>query len=345
MDRTPNFTVRLQAMQEKEGKNRQRKENTIMPTQLSFTTKSHKRGFTLIELLVVIAIIAILAAILFPVFQSVRENARRTACLSDEKQIGLGVVQYMNDNDSRYPIASYAYSGAGSGPTSGALMCWPDLIQPYLKNWRIFRCPDVSADPLGMWDGGGVGRNSVASEDANGIVGNGWWEWGGSYGMNTDYLNPIRDDQNNGNGFKSPGSMFGLPVSENDLDSSANTVFATDIKPEVSPSGGAYAYAYFAESPAVCQAPIPYEVFGGWGKNQFPEGGYTTEPVTGTGEFSTRHGGGGNVLFCDGHAKWMTPGNLAAGTNWSPTTDTCSIYITDITKYLWSLRKSGSNDI
>src|SRR4028118_675254 len=66
------------------------------------------RGFTLIELLVVIAIIAILAAILFPVFSRARENARRASCMSNLKQIGLGVMQYVQDYDERYPSSMYA---------------------------------------------------------------------------------------------------------------------------------------------------------------------------------------------------------------------------------------------
>jgi prepilin-type N-terminal cleavage/methylation domain-containing protein/prepilin-type processing-associated H-X9-DG protein len=94
--------------------------------------KNFKRGFTLIELLVVIAIIAILAAILFPVFARARENARRASCQSNLKQIGLGVMQYIQDYDERMP---YASNGAGY---------WMDTIQPYIKSYQILKCPSDS---------------------------------------------------------------------------------------------------------------------------------------------------------------------------------------------------------
>jgi len=90
-----------------------------------------RKAFTLIELLVVIAIIAILAAILFPVFGRARENARRSSCQSNLKQIGLGITQYMQDYDERFP-----YSG-----TSSAYDLWRVYIFPYVKNTQIFSCP------------------------------------------------------------------------------------------------------------------------------------------------------------------------------------------------------------
>lgn len=92
-----------------------------------------RRAFTLIELLVVIATIAILAAILFPVFARARENARRAACLSNMKQIGLGLMQYVQDYDERYPL----YYGPNGG--------WHMQIQPYLKSTQLFICPSASA--------------------------------------------------------------------------------------------------------------------------------------------------------------------------------------------------------
>jgi len=75
-----------------------------------------KKGFTLIELLVVIAIIAILAAILFPVFAQAREKARAITCVSNEKQMGLALLQYIGDNDELFPFLQYYYTGTGTAP-------------------------------------------------------------------------------------------------------------------------------------------------------------------------------------------------------------------------------------
>lgn len=95
-----------------------------------------RRAFTLIELLVVIAIISILAAILFPVFAKVREKARQISCTSNEKQLGLGLIQYVQDNDERYP--SGTQTGAGTGAGQG----WAAQVYPYIKSAGVFKCPD-----------------------------------------------------------------------------------------------------------------------------------------------------------------------------------------------------------
>jgi len=92
-----------------------------------------KQGFTLIELLVVIAIIAILAAILFPVFAKVREKARQTACLSNMKQMNLALLQYAEDYSETYPAV-------GDSPSSG-FTGWVVEVMPYIKSTKIFTCP------------------------------------------------------------------------------------------------------------------------------------------------------------------------------------------------------------
>ncbi|RYG61182.1 DUF1559 domain-containing protein [bacterium] len=97
-----------------------------------------RKAFTLIELLVVIAIIAILAAILFPVFGRARENARRSSCQSNLKQIGLGVMQYVQDYDEKYPKSR----GGGNQALPGT---WFTDVQPYLKSKQIFQCPSDSS--------------------------------------------------------------------------------------------------------------------------------------------------------------------------------------------------------
>jgi prepilin-type N-terminal cleavage/methylation domain-containing protein/prepilin-type processing-associated H-X9-DG protein len=101
-----------------------------------------RRGFTLIELLVVIAIIAILAAILFPVFAKAREKARQTSCLSNVKQIGVAALSYAQDYDEMTMPGYQYYYGLGSG--TSVLAWFPVYLQPYVKNWQLFKCPSLS---------------------------------------------------------------------------------------------------------------------------------------------------------------------------------------------------------
>ncbi|RYX85506.1 DUF1559 domain-containing protein [bacterium] len=105
--------------------------------------KQIKFAFTLIELLVVIAIIAILAAILFPVFARARENARKSSCQSNLKQIGLGFMQYAQDYDERFPLGHRATVPNPVVYPYG----WADSLQPYIKSTQIFQCPSEETGP------------------------------------------------------------------------------------------------------------------------------------------------------------------------------------------------------
>ena len=130
-----------------------------------------RRGFTLIELLVVIAIIAILAAILFPVFARAREKARQTSCLSNMKQLGLAFMMYAQDYDETLiPLANGGYGIARYR--------WTTLIDPYVKNQQILTCPSdpkrgtaygLSFNNLACDDtsAGGLGRGAVLADIAS----------------------------------------------------------------------------------------------------------------------------------------------------------------------------------
>ena len=128
------------------------------------------KGFTLIELLVVIAIIALLAAILFPVFARARENARRASCQSNLKQIALGVTQYVQDYDEKLPFVEIG--GGTTGVTFSNYLVWVDVLQPYMKSVQIFRCPSTTknttpGDPAGRPAVGGGNMSYGAASNTS----------------------------------------------------------------------------------------------------------------------------------------------------------------------------------
>jgi len=144
---------------------------------------SKASGFTLIELLVVIAIIAILAAILFPVFAQARESARLTSCLSNMKEHGLAWNMYAQDYDETFSL-SRTFSlnlppevgGAGGGGCDCDALCttnktWKQTTYPYIKNYGIFRCPSNPNNDVATED---MDKNFKVSYASNGVVNWGW---------------------------------------------------------------------------------------------------------------------------------------------------------------------------
>jgi prepilin-type N-terminal cleavage/methylation domain-containing protein/prepilin-type processing-associated H-X9-DG protein len=140
--------------------------------------KEKKGGFTLIELLVVIAIIAILASILFPVFGRARENARRSSCQSNLKQIGLGLIQYSQDYDEAYVRNVYATSATqvdtsntNAAASNANRWRWMDSVFPYIKSNQVFSCPSDATNERYVYNppgtGNGLGTASFGSYTLN----------------------------------------------------------------------------------------------------------------------------------------------------------------------------------
>ena len=240
------------------------------------SARRSRSGFTLIELLVVIAIIAILAAILFPVFQKVRENARRASCQSNLKQIGLAMVQYTQDADEMYP-GSYKNSPAGR-------VKWTELIYPFTKAYGIYTCPDRTTHE--NIDGPGPGGIMTAAANPDTFKG-------------TDYsYNCVQGP--NSVGVPAPGNddSLGAPLAL--VTEPSQTILITEGNPDNGGQDNTYDSAFTDIGPGNC-CTVYYAGStggGGWGGNANPNA------PSGSKNFDHRHTGGSNILWYDGHVKW-----------------------------------------
>jgi len=274
-----------------------------------------RKAFTLIELLVVIAIIAILAAILFPVFAQAKEAAKKTVGLSNIKQQNLGAIMYSGDFDDMF-VRNQSAANDGHGN-----MYWTRAIQPYVKSWPMFRDPDDQSNPYGIWTPG-----SPYYWDAN------WQNWGMGYGMNVEYLNNAGGDC----ATFDPVLGFGLPISQTSVQNPAATVFSADKKNVGSDATGWFTDTYVMSPGGVEASDACTWSNGGWGVGSYGDTiNFAGAAATGTGNLSIRHAGGSNVTWVDGHGKFFFPGALAAGTNWVKGIANTSILILDRSKYVW----------
>ena len=277
-----------------------------------------KGGFTLIELLVVIAIIAILAAILFPVFAHAREKARHTACLSNGNQISTAMMMYTQDYDETYVLAI----------ETNDWQVWPVRIQPYVKNWDMMYCPSGSS------------KRMPNSWYALGPQYNWWGNWGlwVQYGYNATYLNQANADCSN---LGINGNAFGPPTKLAAVQQPAATILLAETGQDAEPDFPDNVGTDIVYPPGGYTAndACTYGDWGAFGPDSLWYGSNGSTAVTKMGFFRPRHNGGGNITFCDGHSKYMMPGALAAGTNWNlATSQPGNIYIVDRTQYLWDLQ-------
>jgi prepilin-type N-terminal cleavage/methylation domain-containing protein/prepilin-type processing-associated H-X9-DG protein len=280
-----------------------------------------QRGFTLIELLVVIAIIAILAAILFPVFAQARAKARQIACLSNIKQINTGLQMYVQDYDERLPT-SWA-KGFPGDPMF--------FVQPYLKNVQVLECPsysvstsaaeavcgDAAGDPNGSWELQPGGRDNPTGEPH-------MWGYGFNVGVTWFDGNGLMTDPRTPDLYSGGGTITEVVLGK---------TIQVQLRPYARPGVALPDIA----APATCllggdtiepplssiqlQALAPY--------NPSYDGNSPCYQLL-KGAGSLRHTGGYNYSFVDGHAKFMKysgqPNNYSNPPIPAPVTNLCMYF-------------------
>ena len=256
---------------------------------------NRRNAFTLIELLVVIAIIAILAAILFPVFAQVREKARSIACLSNEKQIGLGVLQYQQDYDEKNPGGLNGYGG-GSG--------YAGQIYPFVKSTQVFQCPDDSARSTNAASLAINGNTSLTSPVCIAAgYGSICCKTVGDSLPISQYASPSKTVLI----FETTGSYGYDPATEADQGNVAQQNCGGS--PSGDGLGGAYDPNGFNGQPTAGTS--------GDGRLKYATG-YLNGITATLGAFVNakgRHQGGANYVMADGHAKYIMPYLVSPGHN------------------------------
>jgi prepilin-type N-terminal cleavage/methylation domain-containing protein/prepilin-type processing-associated H-X9-DG protein len=241
--------------------------------------KSNK-AFTLIELLVVIAIIAILAAILFPVFAQAREKARAISCLSNAHQLGLAVYMYTEDYDETYPFSTDAADAVGAN----LIDSWPDRVFPYVKDNGAYACPDASADPLGQSSPGDLAKGFLRS-----------------WGANTAVL-AITDDANVGYDLDNYNGDNFTVRSLGAIPQPANTIVLCEAYP------GGDVHRLNTDGSI-------NPTYWWWATQVEGVACIKNDPTNSDYLDIRRHNNGGNYAFADGHSKWERPETTVALTD------------------------------
>jgi len=266
-----------------------------------------RSGFTLIELLVVIAIIAILGAILFPVFAQAREKARQASCLSNQKQIGLGILMYSQDYDETYPMAFQV-------DVSWVNVTWPQLVQPYIKNLMVFTCPsDTKGGLPAPFDGPVAGRGWAGRTISYAV--NGWSSgWTGTI--------PLKGVMGISSGPSAGWGWYNYPTSARALGQvgrPADTIlmsekYSADVRRD-SGVGGVHNSSGFGADAIFVDSGMGWLCDGGIPNGKLAPAAYPNGP---NGAVSAHHQEMANFVFCDGHVKSMKPTTTDPDPNGQP---------------------------
>jgi prepilin-type N-terminal cleavage/methylation domain-containing protein/prepilin-type processing-associated H-X9-DG protein len=255
-------------------------------------TRRTNWGFTLIELLVVIAIIAILAAILFPVFSRARENARRASCQSNMKQLGLGFMQYTQDYDERLPLGNFppnVYTGIG----------WASNIMPYVKSSQVFRCPSDPGKIIAPYVPCSYAyNNNLARKDLG----------GNNYSFTLKTLASYQATTRIVLLFETSRGKFDATDSNEQGSPAGNGQFLSGA-----PGGNGDASLQYATGQM--DDGYAYETGGNTQNSQIGNN------VGGAGVefYPAQHFEGSNFLALDGHVKWLNGKSVSAGNDGNPT--------------------------